>query len=173
MPLSLLGFLGIICLLSDFWLHHLGCEATAEKIWYLSAWLCRKTCSCSWTSSCIIKTLACWLFPGCCFVSERWQSSAGDEQRFGQAPSAADGTWRTARHDGFPCLQRGANLWPQFKSDRRVTELVSSQESWSCKSVFCSWDLRGIELAQKSWGLQAWNETRLPCGFFSFKYRHH
>lgn len=104
--LSPLGFLDIICLLSDFWPYHLGCKATPEKkIWCLSSWLRRRTCSCSWTINCIMKTLACWLYPGWLLcVCEPGRSLWGWAVLPGRLHQLLIATWLTARHHGFPCL---------------------------------------------------------------------
>lgn len=78
--------------LPSFWLHHLGFEATPERIWCLSAWLCRKTCSCSWTSNCIIKLwLADFILAGCFVYLSAGRFLLGMSSASGQAPSAADG----------------------------------------------------------------------------------
>lgn len=175
MLLSPLGFLDVIYLLSDFWLHHLGCEATPEKVWCLSAWLCRKTCSCSWTSNCIIKTLACWLYPGWLLcVCEGWQVPAGDEQCF-QAGSISC-WWLPGQQPGLMvCL-----VSKEVQICDRSVRVIEKWQSWyhhkkvEAASLYFVPEISGeFGLAQKPWDLQAWNEMQLPCRFYSFKYRHH
>lgn len=152
MLLSPLGFLDIICLLSDFWLHHLGLEATPERIWCLSALLCRKTCSCSWTSNCIIKPwLADFILAGCFVYLSAGRFLLGMSSASGQAPSAADGYLANSQTWWFSLSLKRCKVVTTVYSDWKVTELVSSREGWSCKSaVFFVWGLRGIWVSSEA-----------------------
>lgn len=166
MLLSPLGFLGIICLPSDFWLCHLGCKATPEKNWCLSDYAGKPAVVAEQVIA-QIKPLSCWLYPGwLLFVCERWQIPAGDEQCLGQAPSAADG-----------CLADSQAWWfaLSLRRCKFVTSLKVIEKFWchhkkvEATTLYFVPEVSGeFGLPQKPWDLQAWNETQLPCGVFFF-----
>lgn len=133
---------------------------TRKKLMFIR--LCRKTCSCSWTSNCTNQTLVLltlsWLAAFCVWTLA--------DPCWGWAVLGTGSIscwWLPGQQPGLMvCLvSKEVQIFDQFKSDWKV--LVSSQEGWSYNSVFCAWGLRGIWVTSKalrSPGLE-WNTITL------------